>query len=432
MNLADITTKCYILALIIRDDGERLLLGDGAYEFKDTQQHFQPNTYANDVVELQGTDGQMLAGQVRRTAVQTFSGYIGDATFSQQAVESARRDFMMFFRKQHFYTAVYIFKDGTAIQRKRGYIVNAPSVPELWQKFPEWSIGLNFEDPNYYEYAENNLGEEIYAHIQSIDIATAMSGGLVWDAVGAVAEPIPISASKNLMNYDLPTTDHFLNSNGSWTTSSGLSFATQWFNVEGGETMVFSYTSRNGSANLRIGQYRADGSFISRTLLTADGATITLNANTRRIVLNTENVSGRQFVDPQLEIGSTPTSYEPFENPTQSNGFVWEAGGTGGVTTVTVDGVDSAEPIWTVTGPATNPTLTNITTGQTIEWTGTVPSGQTLVVDMDEMTASLEGANVFQFITGSWVTLQAGNNRVSYAATGATDPSTLSWNGVVG
>lgn len=303
MNLADITTKCYILALIIRDDGERLLLGDGAYEFKDTQQHFQPNTYANDVVELQGTDGQMLAGQVRRTATQTFSGYIGDATFSQQAVESARRDFMMFFRKQHFYTAVYIFKDGTAIQRKRGYIVNAPSVPELWQKFPEWSIGLNFEDPNYYEYAENNLGEEIYAHIQSIAIATAISGGLVWDAIGATWDSI---------------------------------------------------------------------------------------------------------------------------------GAIWEAGGSGGITTVTVDGVDSAEPIWTVTGPATNPTLTNITTGQTIEWTGTVPSGQTLIVNMDEMTASLEGANVFQFITGSWVTLQAGNNRISYSATGTTDPSTLSWNGVVG
>lgn len=303
MNLADITTKCYILALIIRDDGERLLLGDGAYEFKDTQQHFQPNTYANDVVELQGTDGQMLAGQVRRTAVQTFSGYIGDATFSQQAVESARRDFMMFFRKQHFYTAVYIFKDGTAIQRKRGYIVNAPSVPELWQKFPEWSIGLNFEDPNYYEYAENNLGKEIYAHIQNINIATAVSGGLVWDAVGAT-----------------------------------------W----------------------------------------------------------------------------------------DSTGAIWEAGGTGGITIVTVDGVDSAEPIWTVTGPATDPTLTNITTGQTITWTGTVPSGQSLIVNMDEMTASMEGANVFQYISGSWITLQAGNNRLSYSATGATDPSTLEWNGVVG
>lgn len=303
MKLADITTQCYILAMIIRDDGERILLGDGAYEFKDSQQHFQPNTFANDVVELQGTDGQMLAGQVRRTATQTFSGYIGDATFSQQAIEDARKAFFLFFRKNHYYTAVYVFKDGTAIQRKRGYIVNAPSVPELWQKFPEWSIGLNFEDPNYYEYAEDGEGDEIYAHIQSIDIATAVSGGLVWDSKGAT-----------------------------------------WDSV----------------------------------------------------------------------------------------GAIWEAGGTGGSTIVTVDGVDAAEPIWTVVGPATDPTLTNITTGQTITWTGTVPSGQTLIVNMDDMTASMEGANVFQFISGSWITLQAGNNRLSYSATGATDPSTLSWNGVVG
>lgn len=432
MKLADITTKAFILAMVVRDDGERFLLGDGAYEFKDSQQHFQPNTFANDVVELQGTDGQMLAGQVRRTATQTFNGYIGDATTSQTEVEQYRKDFFLFFRKNHYYTVVYVFKDGTAIQRKRGYIVNAPSVPELWQRFPEWSIGLSFEDPNYYEYAEDNLGQEIYAHIQSIDLAITLSGGLVWDSVGAVAEPIPISASRNLMNYGLPNTDSFLNSNGTWSISTTLGFATQWFDVDGGETMVFSYTSRNGSANLRIGQYRADGSFISRTLLTTDGATITLNASTRRIVLNTENISGRQFVEPQLEIGSTATAYTPYADPRTANGFIWEAGGSGGPTIVTVDGVDAAEPIWTVTGPATDPTLTNITTGQTITWTGTVPSGQTLIVNMDEMTASMEGANVFQFISGSWITLQAGNNRLSYSATGATDPSTIQWNGVVG
>jgi hypothetical protein len=188
MNLADITTKCYILALIIRDDGERLLLGDGAYEFKDSQQHFIANTYANDVVELQGTDGQMLAGQVRRTATQTFAGYIGDATFSKQRIEEARRDFLMFFRKKHYYTAVYVFSDGTAIQRKRGYIVNAPSVPELYQRFPEWSIGLNFEDPNYYEYAEDDLGQEIAAHKVELELSTAMSGGLIWDEDGAVSD----------------------------------------------------------------------------------------------------------------------------------------------------------------------------------------------------------------------------------------------------
>lgn len=303
MNLDQITTKCYILALIIRDDGERLLLGDGFYEFKQKLQHFQPNTYENDIVPLQGADGQLLAGQVRRTATQSFDGYIGDATANRQIIEQKRTDFLTFFRKKHFYKVIYIFPDGTAIQRKRGYIVDAPSIPELWQRFPEYHIGLNFEDVNYYEYAEDEYGDEIPAHIVSIDILLALSGGLVWDSDGAVSD----------------------------------------------------------------------------------------NA-----------------------------------------GYEWEPGGSG-QNIVSVDGVDMAEPIWTITGQATNPTLTNITTGQTLTWNGTVPNGQTLIINMAEQTASLSGANVFEYITGSWIQLQPGNNTITYTASGgATAPSSLSWNGVKG
>lgn len=301
MNLGDITTKCFILALIIRDDGQRLLLGDGYYEFKHNLQHFQPNTFENDVVELQGTDGQLLAGQVRRTATQNFNGYIGDATVNRQTIEQKRREFMTFFRKKHFYKVVYIFPDGTAIQRKRGYIVNAPSVPEMWQRFPEYSIGLSFEDVNYYEYAENAQGDEIYANIVKLKLASARDGGLIWDARGAVSD---------------------------------------------------------------------------------------------------------------------------------ARGYQWEASTAGGSNIVTVSGVDMAEPIWTIDGIATNPTLTNITTGQTITWNGTVPNGQTLIINMNEMTADLAGANVFEYITGEWIQLQPGNNTLVYTAAGATDDSTLSWNGV--
>ena len=188
--LADITTRGWILALFIRDDGERFLLGDGAYDFKDSVQHFQPNTFANDVIELQGTDGQLIAGQVRRSATQTFDGWIGDATKNRQTIEQYRRDFLMFFRKNFFYKVIYIFPNGEAIQRKRGYIVDAPSVPELYQIFPAYHIGLNFEDPDYYEYAEDIDGEEIFANIREILIAQALSGGLIWDAIGAVSNAI--------------------------------------------------------------------------------------------------------------------------------------------------------------------------------------------------------------------------------------------------
>ena len=200
MNISDIITKCYILALIIRDDGERLLLGDGFYEFKEQLQHFQPNIFQNDVIELQGTDGQLLAGQVRRGATQSFDGYIADATISREATEEHRQRFLGFFLKKHHYKVVYVFPDGTAIKRERGYIVDAPSVPEMFQRFPEFHVGLNFEDVNYYEYEEGEDGEEIFAHVQSIAIAGYVEGGLIWDNYGAVSNEI------TWVDYALKTT----------------------------------------------------------------------------------------------------------------------------------------------------------------------------------------------------------------------------------
>lgn len=786
MNLADITTKCYILALIIRDDGERLLLGDGAYEFKDSQQHFIANTYANDVVELQGTDGQMLAGQVRRTSTQTFSGYIGDATFSKQKIETARRNFLMFFRKKHYYTAVYVFSDGTAIQRDRGYIVNAPSAPELYQRFPEWSIGINFEDPNYYEYAEDDLGHEIAAHKAELELSTAMSGGLIWDGDGAVSDDLSYVGTeiegegKNFQLTDTGTatlksaellgdaeqttysgknlwslSSSYTNSTstGTWVLSDTAvsipagTYTLSWtktpsssisnFNYKyadnvnhitsitsptvltfeqevqkvaislGGNTTISDIQLEAGSTATAYEPYvggtaspnpdypqavntvtgeqtvKIEGSDDSQEFeinlgknlcpdtsegywvgsggtnagRTANdsGVAIPVQPNTYYTVSTTttqaryrcawadatttiggasltttlffsaDNTSGTHTASSgshkyliinatdlsavQLELGSTATDYAPYftpielckigtyqdriykdagkwyiekqvgkkifdgteawtynsanqvfalpdaidyardgsapmsdlfigqanvdnyvqltdlhvallkstaqnrtifknlavgaseyyfktwlaSNPTTvyyalatpttteitnqaligqlerlrhahtyanltnfsitatspnlpaflkvvafgddaipQGGYVWEDGGTGGATTITVDGVDNAQPIWTVVGPATNPSLTNITTGESIQWTGVVPNGQTLVVNMADMTASLSGANVFEFISGSWITLQAGNNRVSYSATAATGIATLEWNGVVG
>lgn len=301
--LKDITTELFILALFIRDDGKRFLLGSGAYEFKDSQLHFNANTLTNDVVELQGRDGQMLAGQVRRCTTQSFDGYVGDNTQGQAQTEDARKEFFAFFRKNHYYTVVYIFKDGTAIQRKRGYLVDAPSVQEIDQRFPEYHIGLAFEDVNYYEYAEDDNGDEKFVNTVDISVATKIDGGLIWDATGVVFDAI---------------------------------------------------------------------------------------------------------------------------------GAEWEAGGTGGDTVVTVNGIDDASPIWIVKGIATNPTLTNRTTGKSITWTGYVGIGETLVVNMEEMTAKLSGANVFGGISGDWLVLNEGNNVLSYSATGAETPCVVEWNGVVG
>lgn len=186
MNLDEIKTESFILALFIRDDGERFLLGSGAYQFKEKQLHFSANSYQNDIVEVQGNDGVLLAGQVRRATTQVFEGYIGDSTIDKPGIEAYRRAFLAFFRKEYYYKVVYIYNNGTAIQRRKGFIVDAPEVKELFQLFPEYHIGLNFEDVNYYTYYEDSDGDEIYGKYASIPVtASSVQGGVIWDEYGA-------------------------------------------------------------------------------------------------------------------------------------------------------------------------------------------------------------------------------------------------------
>lgn len=304
MDLNNISTKCWILALFVRSDGERFLLGDGAYDFKNSQQHFAANAMDNDVVELQGNDGYLLAGQVRRPRSQSFDGYIGGGTTSKIDVEGYRKGFLAFFRKNFFYSVIYIFPDGTAIQRKRGFIVDAPTVRELYQIYPEYHVALNFEDVNYYHYAEDEDGNETYNKSASIGLSIVTDGGLVWDELGVV-----------------------------------------WDSV----------------------------------------------------------------------------------------GATWEGDGGGGPTTVSVDSIDDVYPVLTITGTAINPILTNITTGVSIQYTGTITASQTLKIDMLNRTATLNGTSVIRNVSGDWMFFSPGNNRVTYSTDNTDAPAALiEWQEVVG
>ena len=305
MNLDQIQTKCFILALFIRDDGERFLLGSGAYEFKSDQLHFTANLYQNDIVEVQGGDGLLLAGQVRRPNAQTFDGYVADGTVSKEDTEDYRRNFLSFFRPNYYYTVVYVFPNGDAIQRRRGFIVDAPEIRELYQQYPEYHIALNFEDLNYYSYTEDADGNETYAKIATISLsAGVVEGGLVWDEYGAT-----------------------------------------WDNI----------------------------------------------------------------------------------------GAIWEEGSGGGPTTVMVDSVDKVFPIWEVKGPAVDPQISDLNTNTTLYYNGTVSASQTLVIDMFNQTAFLNGTSVIGNITGEWISFAPGNNRVVYLADNQdAEPSKIYWQEVVG
>lgn len=188
---------CYIQALFIREDGARFLLGAGNYEFVEKQLMFAGDKITNTTVDVQGNDGVLLAGQKRIAANQTFKGYVGDATNTKLEVKELRRQFIAFFQLNYYYTVVYISPDGGAVKRQRGFLVSAPTVEDLFQIHPQYSVGFNFEDVNYYTYDEDPVtGEEIYGQSATLLLYNAVTGGyewdnvgMIWDEIGAVSQP---------------------------------------------------------------------------------------------------------------------------------------------------------------------------------------------------------------------------------------------------
>ena len=359
MTIKDVTSKCWILALFIRDDGGRFLLGDGNYEFDEKQLHFAANTMANDVVEVQGNDGYLLAGQVRRPGVQSFDGYIGDSSTPKATIETHRQAFFSFFRKNYFYTVVYVFSDGTAIQRKRGFLVDAPVAQELYQIYPKYHVALNFEDVNYYYYDEDASGTEIYGKSATITLnSIRQTGGLVWvdpseielsgegasfTLVGTVNGTTLTSADlkgdttqqtysgKNLFLVPNTATKNGItlthNADGTFNIS-GTATANVNFDIIVGSslpsgTYTLSKSTSNSDLKIIVQDYSAT-SWISNlvTIASVSQNTVTLSPTGTRTGFVVQVLSGvtinLQNVEVQLESGSSATSYEPYVGGTAS------------------------------------------------------------------------------------------------------------------
>lgn len=372
MSVVSVNARSFILALFIRDDGERFLLGDNGYDFKDSQLHFAANTIENDEVVKQGTDGVMVAGQVRRSSVQSFDGYVGDATMAKETIEQMRRDFFAFFVKGHHFRVVYIDCNRNAWQRKGGYLVDAPEVKELWQIHPEYHVGLNFEDVNYYSYDEDASGEEILSNLVDVPVSTAASGGLVWDEDGAVSEdaeveyitetaeasgkaisisdaaeaplasfqldgetsqsgtptpsaPVAVQtvtgenvvyiAGKNIYDSSEDSIGGYLDSSGAFVAASNW-HASGYIGVKAGEQYTISGITTPGQAPKGC-YYNSARQFVSS--FNNGNQTITIPSGICYVRLSIfngvggDNIPRYDSATLQLELGSTATAYEPYQ-----------------------------------------------------------------------------------------------------------------------
>ena len=89
----------------------------------------------------------------------------------------------------------------------------------------------------------------------------------------------------------------------------------------------------------------------------------------------------------------------------------------------TNSGVYEAFPTITITGPITNPSLENVSSGKILAFTGTVLSGETLVIDFLNRTALLNGVSSrYNWIDDSqqWWSLAPGASEIKLNGTGGS------------
>jgi hypothetical protein len=109
-------------------------------------------------------------------------------------------------------------------------------------------------------------------------------------------------------------------------------------------------------------------------------------------------------------------------------GFSFGFGGTSSTTdiaTVDVEGNRPTPPVFTITGPVTDPRILNDDTGVEMKFSSIVlGAGETLVVDIKNRTVKLNGSTNRRnlLVAPTWFDLQKGINHLRFRAT-SSDPS---------
>jgi hypothetical protein len=123
-------------------------------------------------------------------------------------------------------------------------------------------------------------------------------------------------AGKNLFDKDKPLENRYIDANGNWVTGGGYSYVNQEIATTGGEKITLSFSQQVGSGNIRFAQYKNDGTFIQRGLFNTSPTTITLQANTAKVIWSVDNTSSLYFENLQIERSASATPYVPYNTQT--------------------------------------------------------------------------------------------------------------------
>ena len=128
-----------------------------------------------------------------------------------------------------------------------------------------------------------------------------------------------VVCGKNICDYDINTdyTDQYLDNSGNWLTTVGYIYTKQKINITS-KTISVSIGSIVGLAYIRLGQFKSDGTFISRILINTSTNNVTLDDNCSYIWLSIDKDTAHStyFKNISINYGSTATTYEPYVSQT--------------------------------------------------------------------------------------------------------------------
>jgi len=114
------------------------------------------------------------------------------------------------------------------------------------------------------------------------------------------------------------------------------------------------------------------------------------------------------------------------------NFFQWISGGATATAQKVADAVNignyKAAPVISLTGPMTNPKITNTRSGEVISFTGTLPAGRQWFIDVrDKTVLDTDGNSMFYVmdVTSQMFPIYPGLNTINFDATGMTTASLI-------
>ena len=107
--------------------------------------------------------------------------------------------------------------------------------------------------------------------------------------------------------------------------------------------------------------------------------------------------------------------------------LLYGGGSNSASTTIVNNGSWTTYPLVTITGPITNPTLTNITTNQSLSVTTTLLATDSLVLDLENRNVLLNGSSARNLLTGSsqWFGAAPGSSVYTLSGTSFSPGVTL-------